>query len=467
MKTNIIYVKVVFAALLIFGPAGLNAQVDRVDSCIASQMAIRHIPGLALAVIRDGVPVKIKGYGFANLELNVPVTPQTVFQSASVGKQFTAAIVMLLVEQGKIRLDEPISTYLPDPPPAWRKITMRHLLTHTSGIVDHMGDSLAPDLRRDYTEDQMLGLLRRYPLAFQPGEKWAYTNAGYALIGVIIHRVSGRYFGDLLKQYVFGPLAMETARIISEPDIVPNRAAGYRLEKGEWKNQDWVAPSFNTTAAGSLHISILDLVKWDAALSSGKILSKSSYDQMWSRVRLTSDSLHPYGFGWMLSPVNGHRSVYHPGGWQGFNNCIARYPDDRLSVILLTNLAADNPCRIAQAVAGIYVPGLAVKDPLTIPDCEPEFRRIVEKLVNPPDLPDSVTGPFTVEFRPKAASALRSSRSVIDQFGPVLSIDMVGCTREGGTTTLRYRVRYRASSRIATVTHTPPGEVSAFSSYGE
>ena len=441
--------------------------LGRIDSCIASQMSIRHIPGLALAVIRDGVPLLIKGYGLANLELNVPVTPRTLFQSASVGKQFTAALVMLLVEQGKIRLDEPISTYLPDSPPAWRKITMRHLLTHTSGITDHNGDSLAADYRHDYTEDRMLAQIRRYPLAFQPGDKWAYTNAGYVLIGVIIHRVSGQFHGDLLKRYIFGPLGMETARIVSESDVVPNRAAGYRLDKGEWKNQEWVAPTFNTTAAGSLHISILDLLKWDAALSSGNILSKSSYEQIWSPVRLSNDSLHPYGFGWMLTPVNGHRTIYHPGGWQGFNNFIGRYPDDHLSVILLTNLNPDNPNRIAQAVAGICVPALAVRDPEPVPDCEPAFKRAVEKLVSPPDSLDGLERLFTQGFRPGGLSALKSSRSLINQFGPVLSIEMVGCTRVAGSTTLRYRVRYRASSRIATVIHTEGGEISAFSSSTE
>ncbi|MBF8247904.1 MAG: penicillin-binding protein [Bacteroidetes bacterium] len=314
------------AILLLTQPWTATAQPDRVDSCVNAQMSNRHIPGLALAVIRDGIPVKVKGYGFANIELGVPVSPQTIFQSGSVGKQFTSMLVMLLVEQGKIRLDEPISNYFANSPPAWKTITVRHLLTHTSGIPDYEQQSLlrandtsVVNLRFDYTEDQLLDKAKALPLDFQPGEKWSYSNTGYVLLGILIRKVSGQFYGDLLKQRVFQPLSMETARIINEADIIPNRAAGYRLEKGEWKNQEWVSPSLNTTADGSLYFTILDLIKWDAALSAGRVLSRASYDQMWSPMRLTGDSLHPYGFGWSLGPVNGRKTVSHGGAWQGFN----------------------------------------------------------------------------------------------------------------------------------------------------
>jgi CubicO group peptidase (beta-lactamase class C family) len=455
----------VVAILILANIGRLTAQSDRVDSCVAAQMSIRHIPGLALAVIKDGAPVKVKGYGLANVELNVPVSVNTVFQSASIGKQFTAALIMLLVEQGKINLDSPITTYFPNSPAAWEKITVRHLLTHTSGIIDHAGDSLAVNFRLDYTEDQMLEKIRQIPLAFQPGEKWAYSNSGYVLIGILIHKISGQFHGDLMQRYIFDPLSMGTARIISEADIITDRAAGYRLEKGEWKNQDWVSPSINTTAAGSLYFTILDLVKWDSALASGRILSKASYDQIWSPVRLTSDSLHPYGFGWSLSPVNGRRAVSHPGGWQGFNNYIARYIDDRLTVILLSNLSPDNPGKIAQAVAAIYVPALAERVPHNMPDRERSFKPVVESLFGKPgtfnlDL-------FVGDYREKAKSGLSSNLSVLNTFGPVQSIEMVGYDPGKNGTTLRYRVRYKAGSRIATINLTKSGEISFFSSTAE
>jgi CubicO group peptidase (beta-lactamase class C family) len=455
----------VVATLILANTDRVSAQSDRVDSCIAAQMSIRHIPGLALAVIRDGVPVKVKGYGLGNVELNVPVSPQTIFQSASIGKQFTATLVMLLVEQGKINLDAPITTYLPNSPAAWGTITARHLLTHTSGIVDHAGDSLAVNFRLDYTEDQLLEKIRQMPLAFKPGEKWAYSNSGYVLLGILIHKVSGQFHGDLLQRYIFDPLSMGTARIISEADIIPNRAAGYRLENGEWKNQDWVSPTLNRSAAGALYLTVLDLIKWDSALYSGRILSKASYDQIWSPVRLATDSLQPYGFGWFLSPVNGRKAVYHPGGWQGFNNYIARYTDDKLTVILLSNLSPDNPGKIAQAVAAIYVPALAERVPHNMPDRDPSFKPVVESLFGKPDTFNLDL--FTRDYRQKGNSNLKSNQSLLNIFGPVQSIEMVGYDSDKNGTTLLYRVRYKAGSRIVTITRAKSGEISIFSSSTE
>jgi CubicO group peptidase (beta-lactamase class C family) len=436
----------------------LTAQSDGVDSCIAVQMSHRHIPGLALAVIRDGVPIKVKGYGLANIELNVPVNPETIFQSGSVGKQFTAFLVMLLVEQGKIKLDEPISSYFSNSTAAWQKITVRHLLTHTSGIADYSEGPLGIDLQKDYTEDQLLEKAQRMPLDFQPGEKWAYSNTGYMLLGILIHKVSGQFYGDLLKQYVFQPLSMETARIIGEADIIPNRAAGYRLEKGEWKNQEWVSPATNTTADGSLYFTILDLVKWDAALSSGRILSRSSYDQIWSPVRLTNDSLHPYGFGWFLSPINGRKTVYHGGGWQGFNTFIGRYLDDHLTVIVLANLTPAYPDKIAQSVAGIYVPKLGEKVLKPISDREPQFTAIVENLYRNPDTTNVNLALFAEDYQPKRL--LRSIIGLQNVLGPFLSIEMVGYSAEAGSIKVQYRIHFKVGSRIVTITHTKSGQIS-------
>jgi CubicO group peptidase (beta-lactamase class C family) len=446
----------------------VTAQSDRVDSCIAAQMSNRHIPGLALAVIRNGVPVKVKGYGLANIELNVPVNPQTVFQSGSVGKQFTAMLVMLLVEQGKINLDEVISRYFPNSPTAWQKITVRHLLTHTSGIANYTEDSLGVNYQTDYTEDQMLKKAKQMPLDFQPGQKWSYSNTGYVLLGILIHKVTGQFYGDLLTQYIFQPLSMETTRIISEADIIPNRAAGYRLEKGELKNQEWVSPTFNTTADGSLYFTILDLIKWDAALSSGKILLKTSFDQIWSPVHLKGDSIHPYGFGWFLSPINGHKAVYHGGSWQGFNTYIARYVNDGLSVIVLTNLSPAIPGKIARSVASIYVPELAEKVLGAISDKEPGFKATVESLIAKPDTININYGLFTKDYVQKAKAFLKGNLEFLNLFGPVQSIEMIDYNQQNkNAITLQYRIRYKVGSRIATITRTKSDEISSFSSVSE
>src|ERR1041384_3645698 len=225
----------------------------KVDAYIKGEMQAQQIPGLSLAVIKDGRILLAKGYGLANVEHQVPVKPETIFQSGSMGKQFTATAVMLLVEEGKIGLDEKVGKYLGDLPVSWSDITIRHLLTHTSGLGDYPRKF---DETRDYTEDDLVKMIKATSLGFKPGEKWSYSNLGYVMLGIIIHRVSGKFYGDFLRERVFTPLGMTTTRIISEADIVPNRAAGYRLEKGELKNQEWVAPTLNTTADGALYFTV-------------------------------------------------------------------------------------------------------------------------------------------------------------------------------------------------------------------
>ena len=330
---------------------------DKVDDYVQGVMKERQIPGLALLVVQDGKVVRSKGYGFSNVELQVPVKPETLFQSGSIGKQFTATAVMMLAEEGKVGLEDPLTKYFPDAPGTWKNVTVRQLLSHTGGFTDYPEKF---DFRRDRTEDEILKVIEGIPLAYAPGTKWAYSNLGYATLGILIHRASGKFYGDFLQERVFGPLGMTTTRIISEEDIIPNRAAGYRLVKGQLKNQEWVSPSLNTTADGSLYFSILDLQKWDAALTPGKLLKKSSFDEMWTIANLKDgqpNSGH-YGFGWFLESVHGHPIIEHEGAWQGFNTSINRYVNDKLTVVVLTNLAACEPGDIAHHVAGLYVPEL-------------------------------------------------------------------------------------------------------------
>jgi len=330
------------------------AQPDPVDDYVQAEMQRQQIPGLSLLVARDGKIVLAKGYGLANVELQVPVKPETVFQSGSVGKQFTATAVMMLVEDGKIKLDDPITNYLKDAPATWKQVTIRELLSHTAGFGDYPEKF---DFRKDYTEADELKIVEGIPLAFTPGTKWSYSNLGYLTLGVLIHQVTGEFYGDFLQQRIFGPLGMTTTRIISEADIIPNRAAGYRLVKGQLKNQEWVSPTVNTTADGSLYFSILDLAKWDAALYTEKLLKRSSFEQMWTVAKLTNGQPNSgqYGFGWSIEVKDGHRVLDHGGAWQGFETHISRYVDDKLTVVVLTNLADANPGRIADHVAEVYL----------------------------------------------------------------------------------------------------------------
>jgi CubicO group peptidase (beta-lactamase class C family) len=348
---------IIVPIIVLFCTCWAIAQTDvasSTDECIHAEMRRQHIPGLALLVTRDGNIIKAQGYGLSNVELQVPVKPETIFQSGSVGKQFTATAVMMLVEEGKIALDDPVSKYFKGAPTAWNDVTIRELLSHTAGFTDYPKTF---DFRKDYTEAQLLKIVEGIPLAFPPGTKWSYSNLGYLTLGILIHQVTGKFYGDFLQERIFQPLGMTTTRIISESDIVPNRAAGYRLVKGQLKNQEWVSPTLNTTADGALYFSILDLAKWDAALYTGKLLKRSSLEQMWTVTKLANGQPNSgnYGFGWFILNKNGHRVYDHGGAWQGFTTHISRYVDDKLAVVVLTNLEGADPGKIADRVAGIYL----------------------------------------------------------------------------------------------------------------
>jgi CubicO group peptidase (beta-lactamase class C family) len=339
------------------GPATTAAVTEYVKAEVQRQ----HIPGLALLVARQGKIVRAEGFGLANVELQVPAKPETVFQSGSVGKQFTATAVMMLVEEGKISLDDPLPKYFPDAPASWNEATVRELLSHTAGFGDYPKDF---NFRKDWTEEEELKLIESIPLEYPPGTSWEYSNFGYVTLGILIHRVTGEFYGDFLQQRIFQPLGMTSTRIISEADIISNRSAGYRLVKGELKNQEWVAPIVNTTADGSLYFTSLDLAKWDAAIYKEKLLKQSSLDVMWTPAKLKSGAANGgrpnsgnYGFGWFIDQRNGHRCIHHDGSWQGFETAIDRYVDDQLTVVVLANLADSRPGDITRHVAEIYLAG--------------------------------------------------------------------------------------------------------------
>src|SRR3984957_12002892 len=331
-----------------------SATPDSVGDYVRSEMQTQHIPGLSLLVSKGGQIVRAEGFGLANVELQAPVKAETVFQSGSVGKQFTATAVMMLVEEGKVALDDPLTKYFSDAPTSWKEVTVRQLLSHTAGFTDYPEKF---DFRKDWTEDELLKMVEEVPLAYPPGTKWEYSNLGYLTLGILIHRVTGEFYGDFLQQRIFQPVGMQTTRIISEADIVPNRAAGYRLVKGELKNQEWVAPMVNTTADGSLYFSVLDLAKWDAALYTERLLKRSSLDLMWTPAHLKNGQKNKgnYGFGWFVDDRAGHRCIHHDGSWQGFETAIDRYVDDQLTVVALSNLEGAEPGKITQHVAEMYL----------------------------------------------------------------------------------------------------------------
>ncbi len=349
------------------------AFADEVDDHVRAAMEQQRIPGLSLAVVRNGVAIKVQGYGLANVELKVPATADTIFQTGSVGKQFTAAGILLLAEEGKLKLDDPLALYFPSAPATWHRITIRHLLTHTSGLKDSGDDEY--DERRDYTEEEHLEISWKLPLEFAPGSQWSYCNTGYMILGILTSKLTDMHWSEFQKQRIFEPAGMTTARGISESDIVKNRADGYeRTEEGELRNQEWVPPSDNTLADGSLYVTVRDMVAWDAALRERRLLSEASYDAWWTPVSLGDGITFPYGFGWSLSEQRGRRLIEHGGSWQGFRAAIARYVEDKLTVVVLANAAGTPTETIAHEIAGMVDDDLRLPDPKT-PGVDPDPQR--------------------------------------------------------------------------------------------
>ncbi|HEV8429799.1 MAG TPA: serine hydrolase domain-containing protein [Pyrinomonadaceae bacterium] len=353
-----------------------RAAAAKLDRVVNAQMSANKIPGVSLAVLRAGKIVHLKSYGLANVEHQVPVKPETIFQSGSMGKQFTAAAVMILVQENKLSLDDPVSKYFPDVPATWKQITIYHLLTHTSGLGDYPPEI---DLKRDYSEDELLAAFKKAPLDFEPGTNWNYSNIGYATLGILIGKITGKFYGEFLRERIFEPLGMTTARVISEADIVPNRAGGYRLVRGELKNQEWVSPSTNSTADGSLYFSILDLAKWDAALYTDRPLTQSSREKIWTPAKLRGGTTKDYGFGWHLGEYHGHRLVFHGGAWQGFKTFIMRFLDTDLTIIFLANSWETRDFKFARRLASVFYPAFALPNVKTIDDPDPKTTSVIRR----------------------------------------------------------------------------------------
>jgi uncharacterized protein (TIGR03435 family) len=340
-------------------------QISSIDRSVSEEMAHQHIPDLAVGIYHRGQILLAKGYGLSNVELNVPVRPETIFQSGSVGKQFVSAAVMMLVEEGKVGLDDSIVKYFPNAPASWKPILVKHLLSHTSGLAeyetpDRMGPTGPFYLRLDFSEDEMVNKVEALPIEFAPGEKWDYRNTNYLLLGVLIHKVTGMHFSEFLQERIFKPWYMTSTRLISDKDIVPNRAAGYEWVNGKLQNQDWVSPTFNSTGDGTLYFDVLDLAKWDEALYGTSMLKQSSLDRIWTVFPLNNGTSNPadYGFGWGIHSINGHKLIEHGGAWQGFTCVIQRYVDDNLTVVVLINMARTGPGVFANRIAGILNPAL-------------------------------------------------------------------------------------------------------------
>jgi D-alanyl-D-alanine carboxypeptidase len=348
----------------------MAAHADNIDDYCSAQLAKQHIPGFTVGIVEHGKLVSARGYGQADIELNAPVTKDTVFEIGSMTKQFTATLVMMLVEQGKIGLDDKISKYLDHTPDAWKDITVRHLLTHTSGIHGYteVGDFMAL-ARNTHTKEEIVKLISGLPLDFVPGAQWKYSNTGYYLLGMIVEKASGKSYDDFLSERILKTLAMNDTRNGDPTAVIARRSCGY-LWNGKYQNGPALQPSA-AFAVGELVSTVEDLAKWDAALYTESLIKKSSLQSMWTPVKLNDGKTYDYGFGWMFGDRVGHKFMTHGGGTAGFSTVITRYPDDQLTVIVLTNRAGADATGIAANVADLVNPALAAKAGKPIADKTP------------------------------------------------------------------------------------------------
>lgn len=322
----------------------LMAKYDRPDG-----------PGASVVVIHDGRVAYMRSYGLANVEEHTPATPETDYRLASLTKQFTATAIMLLVQDGKLAYDDRVIDILPGFPAYGRGITVRHLLTHTSGLWAY--EDFVPDTASVQVKDRdVLTLLGRADSTyFPPGSAFRYSNSGYAVLALIVEQVSGKPFASFLHDRIFAPLGMNGS-VAYEKGVstVPNRAYGYTKRDGGFVRTDQSSTSA-VLGDGGIYTSVADLVKWDRALESHALVSADARKLSWTPYVLTNGDATSYGFGWFVDRDRGRPRLTHNGETRGFTNAIIRYPEQRLSVIVLTNLSGSAPWDAAQAIADAWL----------------------------------------------------------------------------------------------------------------
>jgi CubicO group peptidase (beta-lactamase class C family) len=439
------YLRVIGLALLVFSAS--RAAPDAVDDYIRTQMKSQSIPGLALGIARNGRLVKAEGYGIADLDHDVPVTADTVFEVASITKPFTASLIIMLVEQGRLRLDDKVNAYLTDPPDAWRDVTIYHLLTHTAGLAP-MGDDFKSMVWTSTVKTSALyAAAKADPMGSAPGEKWQYSDVGYFLLGMVIEKVTEQRYQDALSQRILTPLGMTSSRMLDHLHPMKHLARGYTLYTNpatsvqETVNIRRVADVELASHFG-LFSTVPDLARWDAALYRDQPLKPASLQQMWTPGKLKDGSPTGYGFGWQVSFRRGHKIVGHTGITGTY---ILRVPDLGLTVIVLTNLGswASSPSRGANAegigreVAGLVEPSLRLT-PMTDPDL-----RLAQRLQGVFAGLAGGTMDSTL-VSPSVAKEFADNKDGIVGFfgrlGPFRSIELVDRHDESGDLSLRYRV---------------------------
>jgi CubicO group peptidase (beta-lactamase class C family) len=319
-------------------PANESTLAAKIDAIMA-EIYKPGEPGAAIIVRKDGQTIFRKGYGMADLELGVPVAPDMVFRLGSITKQFTAVSVLMLAQEGKLGLQDEITKFLPDYPTQGKRITVEHLLTHTSGIQSYTDmPEWLPLWRKDFTVKELIDFFKDKPVQFVPGRSWAYSNSGYFLLGAIIEKVSGKTYEEFVTEKIFKPLGMKGSFYGSSERIIPRRIPGYQAGQSGLINAPYLSMT-QPYAAGSLLSTVDDLAIWSDAVFAGKLVRKDWLDKAFTPYKLANGESTGYGFGWFVADFAGHRSIEHAGGINGFSTQEMTFPEDHLFLAILTNSA--------------------------------------------------------------------------------------------------------------------------------
>jgi len=426
--------------------AALSAPEDKVDTFMKAALEAHHIPGASVIVLKDGKVVKRAAYGLANVEYNVPAKPETLYLLASITKSFTATAILMLVEEGKVKLDDSISVYLTDAPEAWKPITIRMLLGHTGGLKDRWEEQDHAKWRIAYSTADLYAAAQATPLDFAPGTHWQYTDQGYFLLGRVIEKVSGATYRQFLTDRIFKPCGMDASTTTSQTEIVPNLAQGYTQSQGKWlKNHR--RTDYGLVSHFGIVSSVDDLAKFDQALNAGKLVKPDTLAKMWTPTTLPDGDVGragsaTYGMGWFLEEINGHRVVQH-GGASGAGS--VKDPDANVTVVVLTHLeqlAGGDGVGLAKVVAQAFVKGVAYAQMPGRADPDP---RVGETLRG--ELARMAAGTMTdelyaPEFAKLIAPTLPSQKAGLAPLGPVRQVEYLAESKLGRGRSVMYRVRF-------------------------
>jgi len=439
--------------------AFIPAHADKIDAYVKQVMAEGKVPGMTIGIIRNGKLVSERAYGVSDLELQSKTTKDDIFEIGSMTKQFTAFGAMMLVDEGKIGLEDPVSKYIPEAPDAWKDIKVRNLLNQNSGLQDYAfvpGIGLLDDFDRKTWMDKMTKL----PLDFEPGLTWAYSNSNYALLGWIIEKAAGMPYKKFMTERVLQPLGMTHTTFDDTSLVITHRAHGY-LHLTQDLTRSKVGGGMSIDSDGSLMSNIEDLAKWDDALREHKLLKQSSYDLIWSPGKLNSGRVRFYGMGWFLAAPGSVPYEGHGGNSIGYSAGIARYPAKGITVVILCNVYAINGEGTAKGVAELYDPSLAPVVPKESPDPDPARTEHVKAAI-------LAVGSGKADadlLDPELLAPMKTARAGAAGPSPLKNVDALnwcGVTEASGESFLTYRLKSGARWFTLYALLTPEGKLAAY-----